>query len=82
MTKHEAKALEDIRNEARAQVLLAMNNYIWVNEAFDEDDLYDWFTYGIPDSADEDDIAEMARDSELWEDAVTAFARLIQGYDT
>lgn len=61
----------------RMNILGGMNSYI-LDNIDDEIIVDDWFTFGVPDGATEDDLRTIAEDEKLWLDAIKSFERCIK----
>jgi hypothetical protein len=61
----------------RMNILGGMNEF--VADIGDEDILENWITYGVPDSATEDDLKEIAEDDECFADVCMCFANIVKG---
>ena len=64
----------------KMNILGGMNEL--VKEIGDEDILMNWFTYGVPDGATEDDLAEIADDDECFADVCAYFAKIVKLKET
>jgi hypothetical protein len=62
----------------RMNLLGGMNAYILDNVDDEEIIVDDWFAYGVPDEATEDDLQTIAEDEGLWLEAVASFNRCIK----
>jgi hypothetical protein len=62
----------------RMNILGGMNTYILDNVNDEETIADDWFAYGVPDQATEDDLRTIAEDEGLWLEAVASFNRCIK----
>lgn len=62
--------------QLKMNLMGGMNAYVL--ELGDEDLLDYWFTYGLPDGATEEMLAEYAEDEEIWINVVHAFADVLR----
>ena len=62
--------------ENRVKVLKLLNDLIM--DIGDEDVFDDWFAYGIPDGATEEDYKEIAEDTEEFKRIVKVFSKIYE----
>ena len=65
----------DEKKILRMNLLGGMNSYI--RDYINEDAQEEWLTYGVPDEADEETIAEIADDDEQFVEIAHLFGKLI-----
>ena len=65
--------------ERRVSQLRAMDDF--VRYCNDEELIYDWLTFGVPDGWDESDLIEIASDEEMFDDCVNAFKAIVKNDD-
>lgn len=63
----------------RANILGGMNDYI-LNVVGDEDTFDIWWTDGVPDECDENELMEIAEDEEEFNRICYLFGNLINGF--
>ena len=62
----------------KMNILGGMNEL--VKEIGDEDILMNWITYGVPDEATEEDLAEIADDDDCFADVCAYFTKIVKKY--
>lgn len=65
--------------ERRVSQLRAMDDF--VRSCNDEELIFVWLTYGVPDGWDESDLIEIASDEEMFTDCVKAFKAIVKNDD-
>lgn len=64
--------------EERVEIIKGMNDKIL--ETGDEEILYDWFTYGVPDNPTEEDFVFIGKDLDLFREVATVFCKIYKNF--
>lgn len=63
--------------EFKINTLKEMNTHV-IKDIGDEDIIDYWFTYGVPDDANEDDYRSIVKDWDNWVDILEAFVQCLK----
>lgn len=63
--------------KTRAKILKEMTNYIY-DKIGDEDIIYYWLMYGMPDDSEDDDFFDCAENDDIWLSLVDTFSKCLK----